>query len=180
MKIIYSILFLLLVFSCNEEKSNVRYYIIQPIKEINAQRPPRPVIENYYGEDNFILFNDTTIYHFKTDCGRGCGQAIDKDLLPKKLGLKPELLTIIDTSELKHQLSKMPSRHFISVSSPSDTIINEGFWILKAEIEKKNLMRFIRKCTEEEYYVAMAKFYKRQYNPEIVQWKIGFYSTNKN
>jgi hypothetical protein len=179
MKIIYSVLFLYVVSSCNEKKVNDKYYIIHPIKEINAQRPPRPAITNYYGSDNFILFNDTTIYHFKSDSNRMCGQGIDKDLLPKKLGLKPELLTRIDTSDLKHKLNKMPNRRFISVSSPSDTIRNEGFWILKTEIEKKNLMRLIRKCTEEEYFVAMAKFYNRQYDAEIIEWKIGFDSTNE-
>jgi hypothetical protein len=180
MKIIYSIFFLLVINSCNEEKRNIKYFIIPPVTEIHAHQPPRPAIEKYYGADNFILFNDTTIYHFESDSGRMCGNGINKDMLPKKLGLKPELLTRIDTSELKNHLTKMPMRRFISVSSPSDTIRNEGFWIIKDAIERKNLNRFIRKCTEEEYFVAMAKFYNRQYEPEKIKWKIGFDSTNTN
>jgi hypothetical protein len=139
--------------------------------EIGDKRPP---IVEYYGAENYILYNDTTIYYFKTDLGFICGTGIESDRMPKRLNLTTDSLVEIKISALEQFISKNGNHRMISVSSPTDTVRNKGIWILQNYIKENSLNRFIRKCTEEEFYVSEAKFRGIDYKPESCEWRIGF------
>jgi len=172
MKGVFLLGLIISIFSaCAEKEKSDNYFVIPQIPEIGLKRPP---IISYYGQHNFILFNDTTIYYFKNDVGFVCGTGIETDLLPEKIYLTPDSLEEIDTVELKQILNKNHNTRTVTVSSPSDTIRNEAFWILRAFIKENYLNCFIRKCTEEEYFTSNAKFNGKKYIPEDIHWKIGF------
>ena len=131
----------------------------------------------FYGEHNFILLNSQIFYH-KTNKIRRCGFGIDYTK-PPRLYITPDSLTEINFSELEWFLKtnipdSLINGDFVSaiISSPTDTIRNPAFNIIKGYFVVKNLKHGIRNSTEEENFVLNAKIKKEKYNPQNKNFKM--------
>ena len=174
-----------LLLSCSTKKDNsVDFYHV--IKHIDTTRqnnegkfapPPPPIM--FYGHHNFILLNAQIFYHNNITI-RSCGVGLDLTK-PPRLFLTPEKLTEIKLSELNDFLkTNVPDslvngdNESVIISSPTDTIRNPAFNIIKQFFAKKNIMHGIRNLTEEENFALNAKIRNEKYNPENQKFIIGF------
>ena len=174
----------LLFCSCSYRKDNANrvYCIIQHQKgEAVIDKDGMPPLQmSFYGKYNFILVDTSKIYCHLTNKNYDCGTGLDFTK-PVRLFLTPENLSEINIDNLDAFLKSIPEliisdKHFyISISSPNDTIKNRAFEIIGAFLKSKNITHnSIRNLTEEEQYVLAAKLENRNYNPDTVDWKIGF------
>jgi len=135
----------------------------------------------FYGDYNFILNDEQTVYFYRANRNKGyCGTGRDNSK-PKRLYLTPDSLTRIDIDSLDSFLSKTlkPSNNkeiiTASISSPTDTIKSQALPIITKHFRKNNIQRYaIRLLTEEERYVTEAKLRNKTYNPDSLEWRIGF------
>jgi hypothetical protein len=178
------ILIFIVIISCsniNKNDSGIYHIIIHKKFDINDSTPP--FLSRFYGDFNFILFDSTTIYVNQKSVLYYCGTGLDQTK-PPFLFLKPEHLIQLKTDSLQLFLKEnitdsiyKNGRFSASISSPTDTIKNEAFQIITDYFKAYNLMQYeIRRCTEEELYVATAKKTNTKYNKDSVEWKTGFNS----
>jgi len=184
MKFIILIIFTTL-FSCSTDKDNsVDFYYV--IKHIDTTRqnnedkfapPPPPIM--FYGQHNFILLNSQIFYH-NNNIIRSCGYGLDLTK-PPRLYITPDKLTEIKPSELSMFLKTNIPDSLVNgdnvsaiISSPTDTIKNSSFNIIKEYFVKKNIMHGIRNLTEEENFALDAKIKNKKYDPQKQNFKIGF------
>jgi len=177
--------FLLIGCSTKQNKVNEVYYVVkQPTtttQDTGNVPPPPPPPTTYYGNFNFILIDSSTIYFHSQHIYRFCGTGID-DTKPPRVFLTPDSLTKLNINDLPQFLatsitdSLASDRHFFaSISSPTDTIRNKAFKIITDFFKSKKIMRYnIRNWTEEEQFVTTAKIENKLYNPDSVDWKVGF------
>ncbi|MGZ4047778.1 MAG: hypothetical protein ACXVNN_00375 [Bacteroidia bacterium] len=176
----------LLFCSCTFKQDNASkiYYVIQHQKEEvvldKDGMPPPPLLKSFYGDYNFILLDSSTIYCHEKNKHYSCGYGLSYTK-PVLLFLTPEDLSEIKISNLEAFLKSIPEsivsdQHFYaSISSPNDTIKNKAFEIIADFFKSKNIKCYnIRNLTEEEQYVLTAKLENKKYDPNAVDWKIGF------
>jgi hypothetical protein len=172
----------MLAISCsNIHKNDTDIYHIIKHKKIEVNDSTPLFISRFYGDYNFILFDSTIIYVNQKSVLYLCGTDLDQTK-PPFLFLKPEHLIQLKTDSLKLFLKEnitdsiyKNGRFSASISSPTDTIKNEGFKIITDYFKANNIFQYeIRRCTEEELYVATAKKTNTKYNKDSVEWKIGF------
>jgi hypothetical protein len=177
-----NILVFIMVISCsNIHKNDTDIYHIIKHKKIEVNDSTPLFISKFYGDYNFILFDSTIIYVNQKSVLYLCGTDLDQTK-PPFLFLKPEDLIQLKTDGLKLFLKEnitdsiyKNGRFSASISSPTDTIKNEGFKIITNYFKANNIFQYeIRRCTEEELYVATAKKTNTKYNKDSVEWKIGF------
>ena len=173
-----------LFFFCEKknEKSEI-YFIIQhsmPISSEILNIPPLPP-KSFYGNFNFILLDNSTIYvHSQKNDGK-CFTGICESK-PKRVFLIPDSLKVIKIDSLPQFLRTIVNKSiekdryfFATISAPTDTIKNPGFRIINDYFKSQKKMSWIiRSCTEEEKFVALAKFEKETYYPDSIKWKVGF------
>ena len=73
--------------------------------------------------------------------------------------------------------SILMDQHFcVAISSSADTIRNNAFNTIKAFFHSKNsrICFLMRNWTEEEQHVVTAKIENKNYDPQAIDWKIGF------
>jgi len=187
-KILTILTFSFLLFSCSTEqgdKDEVYYVVKHPKASVqqtgDSLPPPPPPPTTYYGNFNFILLDSSTIYFHSQHIYRTCGTGID-ETKPPKVFLVPDSLAKLNIADLPQFLassindSVAADRHFFaSISSPTDTIRNKAFKIITDFLKSKKVMRYnIRNWTEEEQFVTTAKIENRKYDPNSIDWKIGF------
>ena len=134
----------------------------------------------FYGQHNFILTNNKIFYHPKHIFFKSSEKV--NFTLPPQLFLLPNDFSEIAMPDLQSFLNKnvldtaaQGRSVYVSIVSPSDTIKNQSFNTLNDFFQsKKNLNYIIRNWTEEEQLSLSAKIFKKPYNPDTVQWKIGF------
>jgi hypothetical protein len=172
----------MLAISCsNIHKNDTSIYHIIEHKKIDVNDSTPLFISRFYGDYNFILFDSITIYVNQKSVLYFCGTGLDQTK-PPFLFLKPEHLIQLKTDSLHLFLKEnitdsiyKNGRFSASISSPTDTIKNEGFKIITNYFKANNIFQYeIRRCTEEELYVATAKKTNTKYNKDSVEWKIGF------
>jgi len=103
------------------------------------------------------------------------------DQKPPLLNLSPGDLREIGINQLPRFLTAINDsvtndrEFFASISSPTDTIKNRAFKIIRDFLKSRKLNRYIiRNWTEEEEYVTTAKIKNLHYDPKTVDWKVGF------
>lgn len=178
---LYILLFMLAISCSNIHKNDTDIYHIIKHKKIEVNDSTPLFISRFYGDYNFILFDSTIIYVNQKSVLYLCGTDLDQTK-PPFLFLKPEHLIQLKTDSLKLFLKEnitdsiyKNGRFSASISSPTDTIKNEGFKIITDYFKANNIFQYeIRRCTEEELYVATAKKTNTKYNKDSVEWKIGF------
>lgn len=178
---LYILIFIVVISCSNINKNDLGIYYIIEHKKIDKNDSIPLFISRFYGDFNFILFDSTTIYVNQKSVLYFCGTGLDQTK-PPFLFLKPKHLIQLKTDSLHLFLKEnitdsiyKNGRFSASISSPTDTIKNEGFKIITDYFKANNLMRYeIRRCTEEELYVATAKKTNTKYNKDSVEWKIGF------
>lgn len=185
--IIFILTMFFLLFGCTLKKANedeIYYVIKHPItiaQDTCDVPPPKPPALTYYGNFNFILLDSSTIYFHSQHIQRFCGTGID-DSKPPRVFLTSESLIKLDINLLPQFLTNSITdslasgkRFFASISSPTDTIRNRAFKIISDFFKSKNIVRYnIRNWTEEERFVTTAKIENKSYNPDSVEWIIGF------
>jgi hypothetical protein len=186
MKYFVCVFCLSIMISCFSKKNKIYYIIKEPALENEAPNgsitpPPPPPGIAYYAPYNFILFDDTTIFFHSKYIYRKCGTGIDYSK-PPKLKLETENVTQIHSNDLSKFLeNNIPDSisksqfSFYTISSPVDTIRSQTFEIIVDfynAIKVKN--KIVRKCTEEENYVSIAKKKNLKYDFDKINWKVGF------
>lgn len=184
MRFIILIIFSTLL-SCSTKKDNSAdfYYIVKHIdntRQNNEDKfapPPPPIM--FYGQHNFILLSSQIFYHHNNII-RSCGVGLDLTK-PARLYITTNNLIEIQVSELRNFLKTNIPDSLLDgnnvsaiISSPTDTIRNSAFNIIKEYLVKKNIKHGIRNLTEEESFVLNAKIKNEKYNPENQNFKIGF------
>ncbi len=172
MKNVSALFLLFLLFACSGEKKHDYDYII---KKIDPKFYPI-----FYGQHNFILIDSNKVYYHDKYVFHGCGTGID-GTKPARLDLYPDTLKEIKLSALNKYLKSLkytPTSpggfHFASISSQTDTIRNKAFVVLTNFFKKIKYRYSIRKCTEEEEFVSIAKNENKAYEPYKIKWKVGF------
>jgi hypothetical protein len=178
------ILFLLtvLLFNCSTNHDNdVVYAIVKHdtiVKPKGTEPPQLP--KPFYGNYNFILLDSSKIFYHKKNKRYSCGYGLDHTR-PFHVSLAPKNLTEIKINELEVFLKSIPDsitsdRHFYaSVSSPKDTIKNRAYKIIADFFKSKNIKYYnTRNLTEEEQYVLISKLENKKYDPQSVNWIVGF------
>lgn len=181
-RIRYLLPLLVLLLACAKEQPEEErdYYVVMPDSLVPAN----------YGEHNFILL-DSSIYYFRIKPYRwklGCGMM---DRRPMALHLRPNDLNEIKKEELldffkviytHSPRSDTLTPEITSMSSPIDTIRNEGIKIFARFFVGGRGGRYVlRNTTEEELFVVTAKAQNKEYYPDSVKWKVGvdsFYYEN--
>ena len=176
-----------LLISCSnkQEKKDEVYYIIkhpERVKRKDTFNLPRPP-EIFYGNFNFILVDSLRAFYFSSNnFFASCIKTV-QDSKPQRLNLTPNEIIEIKTSELPEFLKKLPidsikkyDRYSTgSISSAQDTIKNRAFKIINEYFLTHGVKYFaIRNLTEEEQYVSEAKIQNKIYDPDKIEWKIGF------
>lgn len=177
------------LFSCKttiDKKDEIFYVVKHPTgynqnTEKKSPPIPPPPPQTFYGNLNFILFDDTTIYFHDKHIYNTCGYNTD-NIRPPRMFLEPDSLRKIRIdslpSFLEYSYSKTKNKHkifFASISSPKDTIRNKGFVIISNFLHKNNVRNYnVRTWTEEEKFVAISKITNKKYSPDSITWKIGF------
>lgn len=178
MKILFVGLIIILFSSCCNKKDDRLFYVIKPITLTeDSDEFEFPV---FYSYDNFILYNDSTVYYHKInpDFGGRCGTGLD-DNKPPFLHLAPSGLVEIPINNLdsfwKKHIEPFGRKRHVTISSPTDTIYNPALLKLKilSGFSSKILLN-TRKCTEEQLFVSDAKFQNRPYSANKMKWKFGF------
>ncbi len=177
-------IFPFLLFGCSTRQHKVDeiYYVIKhtpTIQDTGDVPPPPPPPTPYYGDFNFILLDGSVTYFHNKHIYRFCGTGIDH-AKPPRVFLIPDHLTKISMADLPHFLTTLISdsiitgQHFFaSISSPTDTIRNGAFKIIN-DFFRSKIPYSIRNWTEEEHFVTIAKIENKEYNPNLVDWKVGF------
>jgi hypothetical protein len=190
MKYLFLFSFFIYLNSCikeNEKKNKIYHIIKEPILEkeppIDSTLPPPPPPPGvaYYGNYNFILYDDTTIYFHTLKLFRHCGNGIDYSK-PPKLKMEANNLTQIHPKNLSYFLENSISDSiksnifsFACISSPLDTVKNQAFEKITNHFKSKKINRIIvRKWTEEEKFVSQAKKNNLEYDFSQIKWKVGF------
>ena len=171
--------------SCSAKKDNSVgfYYVIKHIDTTirnNEDKfaPPSPPIM-FYGQHNFILLISKIFYH-NNNIIRSCGVGLDLTK-PPRLYLTPDKLIEIKESELSNFLKTNIPDSLVNgdnvsaiISSPTDTIKNSAYNIIKEYFVKKNIKHGIRNLTEEENFVLNSKIKNEKYDAQNQNFKIGF------
>lgn len=181
MKSIAPFFFLVILSACCCNKKNKGlFYVIKPL-ELSKEDSSEYTVPLFYSTDNFILYNDSTIYYhgFPTHICCRCGTGLDFNK-PPFLDLAPSKLLEIPIENLdsfwKNHItnSKKKIRH-ITISSTTDTIYNPAMLhFLKLSDFSRKILLNRRKCTEEQVFVSEAKFRNSKYDPKKLKWEIGF------
>jgi hypothetical protein len=131
----------------------------------------------FYGEHNFILYNNSKIFYHNDYFYHYCGTGIDFSK-PPKLYLTVDSLTEIPREELEQFLNKMPSQNShvtTSISSNARFIKNDAFPIILQYVKANNfkILR-IRNWTEEEANALLSKINATPYDPARANFNLGF------
>ena len=179
MRINLVILLLLAFFSCKEKKhpKDEKVYLIIHRNDSLIKAKEELPLKFFYGDYNFILANKQTVFFYRARWIRiACGTGKDFTK-PGFLYLTPDSLKAISVDSLESFLKFNLNDYDVlaSIASPNDTIKNPAFPIITKYFQKNNIQRYaIRLLTEEEYYVSQAKLQKKPYNPDSINWEIGF------
>ncbi len=160
------------------------YYVVKhpkPNTKDFGDNPPPPLPITFYGNYNFILLDTSKIFYHQVHQYYTCGTGVDFTK-PPKLFLTPDSLREIKIGDLSEFLNNSITdsvarmRHFFaSISYPTDTIRNRAFKLITDFFKTKDIRLYnIRNWTEEEKYVTTAKVENKKYNPDSVDWKVGF------
>ncbi len=184
MKSILIIIIIISLFSCSTkpDSETQKYFIIKHLVKTTPntiESPPIPPLM-FYGQHNFILLDSKIFYH-DNNIIRRCGTGLDNSK-PPRLYLTKDSLTEIPFADLATFLNRnMPDSITnlfditASISSPSDTIKNPAFFIIKEYFKSKNIQCYvIRNWTEEENYALTAILKNKPYDPNTVDFKVGF------
>lgn len=168
--------------SCSDlpKDNNGVYYVIEHKTYKESDSIP-PLIERFYGNFNFVLFDSTRLYFHNKSVMYFCGTDIDFTK-PPKLFLKTENVIKIDLDSLpiflKTNIPDSIANDYwfsASISSPNDTIRNKGYKIITDFFKSKNVLRLnVKNWTEEEQFVVTAKVANLKYNADSIKWIIGF------
>jgi len=185
-KLLIALIFLATISSCSFEENEQLYFVIKhPEKDTatyaDGNLPPPPQIITYYSKYNFILLDNSVIYFHKKYKYYNCYTGLDMEK-PPKIGLQPKDLKKIEIEDLYSFISKeitestIKSKTFgITITSPTDSIKNSGFWVIKNYLKSKNFRNYnIKNWTEEEEYSLKVKLQNIPYKPENIKWKVGF------
>ncbi len=184
MKSILITIIIIFLFSCStkHESKNQTYFIIKHLVKTTPntiESPPIPALM-FYGQHNFILLDSQIFYH--DNCVvRRCGTGLD-NYKPPRLFLTKDSLTEIPIKDLTTFLNKNIPDSVVnlfditaSISSPSDTIKNPAFFLIKEHFKSKNIQYYVvRNWTEEEDYVLTAILKNTPYDPTTTEFKVGF------
>jgi len=160
------------------------FFIVKHPTEYNQNKisnSPPPPPTTFYGNFNFILLDDTTVFFHDKHVYYSCLTNADFKKPPKLL-LEPDSLKKIAIDSLPSFLeylylkTKNKNRTFFgSISSPTDTIRNKGFLIITNFFDTNNVRSYnVRNWTEEEKFVTISKMTNKKYYPDSITWKIGF------
>lgn len=182
-RILIIFIFTFLIFNCSTKqvKEGEVYYVVKHPTTTTQDTVDVPPPTTYYGGFNFILLDSSTIYFHSQHNSRFCGTGID-DTKPPRVFLVPDSLKKISIADLPLFLATSISdslaadRYFFaSISSPTDTIRSKAFKIITDFFKSKEIMQYnIRNWTEEEQFATTAKIDNKNYNPDLIDWKIGF------
>jgi hypothetical protein len=167
-----------------EIKDEIYYVIKHPkpnTQDFGNNPLPPPLPTTFYGNYNFILLDTSKVFYHQVYQNYTCGTGIDFTK-PTKLFLTPDSLKEVKINQLPEFLNGVitdsiaRTRHFFaSISYPVDTIRNRAFKLITDFFKTKNIRQYnIRNWTEEEQYVTTAKVENRKYNPDSINWKVGF------
>jgi hypothetical protein len=169
------------------EKKEETAFVIRPfitkrpeISHSTQPPPPGPLPITFYGDLNFILVKTSRIFYHTKHVYHSCVGEYNYDPKPPQINLSPNDLREIDIKNLPEFLntindSILNNYFFASISSSDDTVRNPGFKIIRDFFKSHNLNRYIiRKWTEEEQYVTVAKITNKQYDRNAIRWTVGF------
>lgn len=176
-------LILLALSSCCEKYKN-KYVIsssaflpksIYEIKNRRLQPPPL-----FYGDLNFMFDSSKLVYVYRRRILIGCGNDVDHSK-PKFIGLEPREISAIAIDTLDqfleslHLGSSLDREKFV-ISSPKDTVYAKEFDLLMNYIEnqKRPVVYWIRKHTEEESVVLEHFKLNKPYDPQSIKWETAF------
>jgi hypothetical protein len=157
--------------------SDTIYYEINPPSKNKAStfKPLPPQL--FYGEHNFILYEQSKIFYHNEHLFHLCGTGIDYSK-PPKIYLTADSLTEITIEELEQFLSQtLPQNQHVSASISSNTsnIKNDAFPIILQYLKVNNFSIFaIRIWTEEEENAFYSKTNSTSYHPKTANFKTGF------
>jgi hypothetical protein len=186
-RLLVALIFSATILSCSFEENEQLYFVIKHPKKDTATYaddnlpPPPPQIITYYSKYNFILLDNSVIYFHNKYKNYHCYTGLDMEK-PPRIDLQPKDLKKIEIEDLYSFLSKeitdntIKSETFgITITSPTDSIKNPGFWVIKNYMKSKNIRYYnIKNWTEEEEYSLKAKLQNIPYKPENIKWKVGF------
>ena len=188
------ILFSNLIFiSCFNKKNKEDEIIISQINkefvQYNLEHKDQLIPHSFYYEHNFILTREDGVFYFynkKHNMG-SYGTTEFDNTNPIFLRLSTSDLIEINTDTLKLFINRIVDSFksknkitYISISTNSDTIINNSLHIFRECLNKYNKnknYRFAysyRLMTEEESVVLNAKKQKTKNNPDSITWKNKF------
>lgn len=166
--------------SCETKPKNDYFFVLKDwSKEIeNSKDSSVCIMPFYYGTHNFIFYNDTTIYYHFYESYYMCGTGIDF-MKPPHLRITPDSLKRVPIEHLFYfmketALIKRKYRDITSValSVRNDTIRNLLIPYMQNTLNKvPKFIVGVRRCTEEEEVVAIAKFTSSPFDPITHKWK---------
>ncbi len=175
-------------YQTNQQKQNEIYYIIKHYTQTqndtsykDAPPPPPPPPAIFYCNHNFILVDTSRIFYHNKHIFYSCRYNLEENK-PPRIFLTPDSIIEINPNELLDFLTTIipdsiavNEKIFAAISSPKDTIYNRSFKIIRDYFKSMGLRRhLIRNWTEEEQYVVTAKIEKKQYDANMIDWKVGF------
>lgn len=197
LKPILTILLIALLLACNKPAISVEkpdyYYVLKGNEnndyEVKGDTTSPVIAKMYYGQYNFILSGDSSIYLYKRLLGLKCGNGLDfvDRKKPDHIFLVPESLDKLTICQadylLNWAITEKPvyGRYdlIISIASTTDTIRNHGYAVIKNCIEHNllkgsKLLWFQRRLTEQERIVLDYKISNKPYTEDNIDWKEEF------
>ena len=169
----------------NQRSNQEIYHIINSGDKNSSINDSQQIITPpFYGNLNFILLNNSSVYFHTGHVFYFCSSGMDFSK-PEYLSLTTDSIKEIQIENLSAFLNSLvkdsiiDERNFFAcISSSTDTIRNSAFIKIKEFLRTKRIKLYnIRKWTEEEQYVLTAKIENKEYNPDKIKWKVGFGGT---
>lgn len=173
--LLISLIFLLLVSACNDNKNSQVYskiweeptaldtnYVINGLKNPNIKNK----VKGFYYNYNLIIDTSDVCYFYQYEMKyRGCFSDECDDKIPALINLSPSQMVVIPNACLENFLdanlinTHLSKHKILSVSSPVDTIRQQSFKLIADYVKKKHgsVLCCIRLMTEEEQNVLYCK-----------------------
>ena len=197
-KIYISILFITVFFVSDNVMKKEDGFVFVISDYIKSQQNVKKFVgiseKGFYSDFNFIIYDDTTMYyHFSNEdkkiyCGTALEEMARKGLIdtvrtdkPYKLSLKPNDLKTFDSLIVKNKIDNRFDKfspdeysYIITISSNNNIVLNKDLKEIFQFFNHRSCSFFFRKLTEEQQFVSDAKFFRKEYDFDKVNWKIGF------
>ena len=158
---------------------------IDPIDTAKGQIPPPKPPRYVYGDFNILLVNDTVVYYHKKLIRLICGTGYDPEK-PIFINLQPKDLTIIrsesieaflrDTILPKEKIRNRLKDRLVVISIMNDTMRSRTIEMMLSQFRKIDFYNYvIRRISEEEQMVLIAKMTNQAYDPQNIKWKNEFF-----